>query len=111
MIFITISFSLCSTLLNEKIIRLNNKNSLLHIVLLNNLYLNEFSTILHLISLFIFTFLHFRFLTEVKRECQNVYLDRLKRMSKNKEEDWLSCRTLLISGIPNYERNGKFFLT
>ena len=107
MIGITISFSMVSTYYNHSIITLTNKNSLLQVILLNNLYLNDFSTILHLISLFIFTYLHLNFLTELKRECQKVYLDRIINMSQTKEINWLKSRTLLISGLPKNERNSK----
>jgi len=104
---INIPFSFLSTFINEKLIRLSNKNSLMHIALLNNLFLNDFSTILHVISLFFFTILHFNLLTQMKREARNIYFERYVMMSQTKEMPWLRCRTLLLSGIPHYERNGK----
>lgn len=104
---INIPLSFFSTFMNERLIRISNKNSILHIALLNNLFLNDISSILHLISLFFFTILHFNFLTQMKREARHIYLDIYIQMSQTKEMPWLNCRTLLLSGIPQYERNGK----
>ena len=110
MMVVTVILSLISTLVNQKIIAVKNKNSLPHIILLNNIFLTDFSTILHLISLFIFTILHFTLITSLKKESQEVYLERIINMSKNKDNEWLACRTLLISGIPRKERIGNFLL-
>lgn len=75
--------------------------------LLNNKYLNDFTTIVHLISVALFTFLHFRFFRVIKAETKYIYFDRFDRMSRKKDSDWLSCRTLHVSGLAPNERNSK----
>jgi hypothetical protein len=75
--------------------------------LLNNKFLNDFTTIVHIISLALFTFLHFRFFTLIKTEIKYLYFDRFDKMSRKKDADWLSCRTLHISGLGPNDRNSK----
>lgn len=75
--------------------------------LLNNNVLTESTTILHLISLVFFTFLHFRFFSKIKREAKFLYFQRFDKFSRHKNADWLSCRTLHISGLAPEERNSK----
>jgi hypothetical protein len=77
-------------------------------ILLNNKYLNDVTTIIHIISILLFTFLHFRFFTVIKTEASYLYFDRFDKMSNKKDADWLSCRTLHISGLAPNERNSKF---
>ena len=81
-----------------------------HDFLLNNKYLNEFSTVMHLISLIIYTFLHFRFFSVLKNDLKNLYFENFDKMSREKDSDWLSCRTLHISGLSASQRNSKFYL-
>lgn len=76
-------------------------------ILLNNKYLNDVTTIIHIISILLFTFLHFRFFTVIKTEASYLYFDRFDKMSSKKDADWLSCRTLHISGLAPNERNSK----
>lgn len=73
--------------------------------LLNNRNLTEYSTIMHLIAMTITTFLHFRFFSTIKTESKYMYFDRFDKMSRNKNYQWLSCRTLHISGLGANERN------
>ena len=87
---------------------MNQENhSFLQDFLLNNKYLNDFTTIVHIVSVILFTFLHFRFFTVIKTEAKHLYFDRFDKMSRKKDSDWLSCRTLHISGLGPNERNSK----
>jgi hypothetical protein len=74
---------------------------------LNNKYIDDFSSVIHIVSLFIFTFLHFRNFSMIKREAENLYFDRFDKMSRKKDSDWLSCRTFHISGLGPNDRNSK----
>jgi hypothetical protein len=76
---------------------------------INNKYIDNFSTVIHIVSLFVFTFLHFRNFSIIKREAQYIYFDRFDKMSRKKDSDWLSCRTLHISGMGPNDRNSKFY--
>jgi hypothetical protein len=80
----------------------------LHDFLLNNKYLNDFSTMMHLFAVIIYTFLHFRFFTLLKNLFKNLYFDQFDKMSRHKDADWLSCRTLHISGLSASQRNSNF---
>jgi hypothetical protein len=76
-----------------------------HDFLMDNKYLNEFSTAMHLTALIIYTFLHFRFFTVLKNQLKNLYFEHFDKMSRHKDADWLSCRTLHISGLSASQRN------
>ena len=73
--------------------------------LLNNKYLNDYTTIVHVIAIALYTFLHFRFFSQIRREASYVYFDRFDKMSKHKNADWLCCRTLHISGLGPKDRS------
>jgi hypothetical protein len=83
----------------------DDEYSAIHDFLLNNKFLNDFTTIIHVVSVIIFTFLHFRFFTIIKTEAKYLYFDRFDNMSSKKDSNWLSCRTLHISGLGPNERN------
>ena len=76
-----------------------------HDFLLNNKYLNDFSTAMHLFALIFYTFLHFRFFTVLKNQLKNLYFEHFDKMSRHKHDEWLSCRTLHISGLAASQRN------
>ena len=80
----------------------------LYDLLLNNKYINNYTVVFQLISLFIFSFMHFRNFSQIKDEVKNLYFERFVKMSREKNSDWLSCRTLHISGILPQERNSKY---
>jgi hypothetical protein len=80
-----------------------------HDFLLNNKYLNDFSTIMHLASLILYTFLHFRFFTVLKNQFKNLYFEQFDKMSRHKNADWLSSRTLHISGLSASQRNSNIY--
>jgi hypothetical protein len=82
-----------------------------HEYLLNNKYLNEFSMAIHLTALIFYTFLHFRYFTVLKNELKHLYFNKFDIMSRKKNSDWLSCRTLHISGLAPHQRNSKICLT
>jgi hypothetical protein len=94
-------FSFITTIANTQ----EDGYSALHDFLLNNKYVNDFSTVIHLISLVLFTFLHFRYFTVLKNETSNLYFERFDKMSRTKNADWLASRTLHISGLKPNERN------
>jgi len=77
----------------------------LYDLLLNNKYINDYTAVFQLISLFIYTFLHFKNFSQIKNEVKHLYFDRFDKMSREKNVDWLSCRTLHVSGILPEERN------
>jgi hypothetical protein len=95
-------FSFISNFLGKE-----DTNSTIRDFLINNKYLNDFTTIIHVISVFLFTFLHFRFFTSIKSDAKFIYFDRFDKMSRRKDADWLSCRTLHVSGLGPTERNSK----
>lgn len=73
----------------------------------NQLFSKSTSQIIQLISIVIVTFLHFRCFYIIKKEAQYLYFNRFDKMSQKYDSDWLSCRTLHISGIGPNERNSK----
>lgn len=74
----------------------------------NNRIPEDYTQTLHLVALFLFSFLHFRYINIVKREARKTYFDRFDKMSRNKNVKWLSARTLHISGLLPQERNSRF---
>ena len=103
MSIISIIISIFSTFLSD-----NSKNTSIQNFFLNNKYLNDFTTKLHIISVILFTFLHFRCFSMIKTQAKYLYFDRFDQMSRNKSADWLSCRTLHVSGLGPNERSSKF---
>jgi len=81
--------------------------NLLMIIGVNNKYMDNFSSFLHLIGVIIYTFLHFRFFSVLKREAKNIYFEKFDLLSRKKDYNWLSSRTLHISGLAPNERNSK----
>ncbi len=77
----------------------------LYDLLLNNKYINDYTVVCQLISFIIFSFLHFRNFSQLKNEVKLIYFERFEKMSREKNVDWLSCRTLHVSGILPEERN------
>jgi hypothetical protein len=89
-------FSLVSFLVSE--------NKSLFTFFLNNFSLDE-HWIIHLILIAVFSFAHFRCFYMIKEEVKFLFFDRFDKMSRKKDADWLSCRTLHISGLSPNERN------
>ena len=79
----------------------------LYDLLLNNKYINDYTAMFQLVSLLIVSFLHCRNFSQIKNEIKLLYFDRFAKMSREKNVDWLSCRTLHLSGIHPEERNSK----
>lgn len=73
--------------------------------LIDTQYFDNINTTIHIITIALFTFLHYRTFTLIKREVQSIYFSRFDKMSQNYDKNWLSCRTLHISGIEPTERN------
>jgi hypothetical protein len=82
-----------------------------HNFLQNNGYLNDFTTIMQLIELSLYTFIHFRFFAVLKNELKHLYFEKFDIMSRKKNSEWLSCRTLHISGLSPHQRNSKIIIT
>lgn len=74
---------------------------------MNNKYLNDYTTIMHVIAISLYTFMHFRCFAKIRREALYLYFERFDKMSREKNADWIACRTLHISGIGPNERNSK----
>lgn len=100
-------FSICFSLLTYLSKIKSKENSNFFDFFIVNKYIDEISTTIHIASLFIFTFMHFRNFSIIKREAECLYFDRFDLMSRKKDSDWLSCRTLHISGLGPNDRNGK----
>ena len=64
----------------------------------------QFLSVANISGIIIITFLHFRSFAKLKREAFHLYYTRFMKMSQNKDVNWLSCRTLHISGINPQER-------
>lgn len=77
----------------------------------NNNSFDRVTNVIHIIVAALFTFLHFRCFSMVKEEAKYIYFRRFDRMSQNFNEEWLSCRTLHISGINPEERNTSLLQT
>ena len=64
----------------------------------------QFLSVTNITGIIIITFLHFRSFGKLKSEAFRLYYTRFKKMSEKKDVNWLSCRTLHISGINPQER-------
>ena len=66
--------------------------------------LQEFLSVINIFGIITITIFHFRSFAKLKREAFRLYYSRFMKMSENKDVNWLSCRTLHISGINPQER-------
>ena len=66
--------------------------------------LEQFLSVTNISGIILITFIHFRSFLRLKREAFYHYYNRFMKMSENKDVNWLSCRTLHISGINPQER-------
>ena len=64
----------------------------------------QFLSVSNITGIILITFFHFRSFEKLKREALHFYYERFRKMSQNKDVNWLSCRTLHISGINPHER-------
>ena len=64
----------------------------------------QFLSVSNITGIILITFFHFRSFEKLKREAFHFYYERFRKMSQNKDVNWLSCRTLHISGINPHER-------
>ena len=103
MVFISLIISLISTL------SIQEPSFLIFIedFLFNNKKMDDFNSFLHLIAIFIYTFLHFRFFSQIRQEARNIYFEKFDMLSREKNFNWLSSRTLHISGLTPDDRNSK----
>jgi len=97
-------FSFISTILQKE----TGISSFFHDFLMNNKHQDDFNSFVHLLGVIIYTFLHFRFFSGLKREAKNIYFERFDMLSRNKDYNWLSSRTLHISGLAPQQRNSNF---
>ena len=79
-------------------------------VLINNNNIYDITSLLQLTGMAIFSFLHFLLITSLKNDVRQLYFERFEKMSKNKDFEWLTCRTLHVSGIAPSERNSNFIV-
>jgi hypothetical protein len=106
--FFSLGLSLISILIVQKEIKESKTYSYLENLLLSNKYLNDFTTIIQLFNLFVFSFLHFFSIYLFRKEVKQLYFERFNKMSNKKDYEWLTCRTLHVSGIAPTERNSIF---
>ena len=66
---------------------------------------DSFKSICNVTSIILITFLHFRIFHVIRKEAYYNYFTRFDKMSQNYDVNWLTCRTLHISGIAPEERN------
>ena len=66
--------------------------------------LQQFLSVSNIFGIILITFFHFRSFANLKREAFHLYYTRFMKMSEDKDINWLSCRTLHISGINPQER-------
>ena len=66
--------------------------------------LEQFLSVTNISGIILITFIHFRSFLKLKKEAFYHYYTRFMKMSENKDVNWLSCRTLHISGINPQER-------
>ena len=66
---------------------------------------DSFKSICNITSIILITFLHFRIFHIIKKTAYYNYFSRFDKMSQNYDVNWLTCRTLHISGIAPEERN------
>jgi hypothetical protein len=100
---ISLIFSFISAMSNKE----KGISSFFHDFLMNNKNMDNFNSFLHMLGVIIYSFLHFRFFSGLKREAKNIYFERFDRLSRNKDYNWLSSRTLHISGLAPHQRNSK----
>lgn len=103
MTIISLIFSFISAMNHEE----TGIGSFFHDFLMNNKSMDNFNSFLHMLGVIIYSFLHFRFFSWLKREAKNIYFERFDRLSRNKDYNWLSSRTLHISGLAPHQRNSK----
>lgn len=103
--------ALITTLSNLKEIKESSTFNIIHDFFLNNKFMNDFSSYMHIFSMVVVSFIHYRYMTIFKTECKFLYFERFDKMSRYKNYEWLRCRTLHLSGIAPHERNSKNFLT
>jgi hypothetical protein len=116
-ISLLITISICSLLFSTISYFLNDNNNnnsssssllfILHFFINTNntAQTNTYTSILQVTAIIIYTLLHFRLFAIIKREASLTYFNRFDVLSRNKNADWLSCRTLHISGLAPHERN------
>lgn len=78
---------------------------LLNQICFQNKASTDYASIFHVTIMIALILFQIRFLTSTKRELKYLYFARYDKMSRDKNYEWLSCRTLHISGIAPYERN------
>ena len=66
--------------------------------------LYQFLSVTNITGIIFITILHFRSFSKLRREAFFHYYTRFMKMSENKDVNWLSCRTLHISGINTQDR-------
>ena len=101
--------ALVTTLSNLKEVQESSTYNIIHDFFLNNKFMNDFSSYMHILSLIVLSFIHFRYMTVFKTECKFLYFERFDKMSRYKNYEWLRCRTLHLSGIAPNERDSKKF--
>jgi hypothetical protein len=103
MVLVSLIISLISTLSNKEPSFFNFVEDFLF----NNKKMDDFNSFLHLIAIFIYTFLHFRCFSQIRQEARNIYFEKFDLLSREKNFNWLSSRTLHISGLSSDDRNSK----
>ena len=100
-------FSFLMSLISFFLIQLVKKDpeTNIEILLLSNKYINDITTVLQVIGLALFSILHFRTISSIKEDARQLYFELFDRMSNTKDFEWLTCRTLHVSGIAPNERN------
>ena len=106
MTIISLFLSFISTMSQKE----NGLSSFFHDFLMNNKHMDNFNSFLHMLGVVIYSFLHFRYFSVLKREAKNIYFERFDVLSRKKDYNWLSSRTLHISGLAPHERNSKNIL-
>lgn len=106
-LFISLSFAVAGFIINFSTYQTKafTVQDVLVDLLFRNNSLNEYTSYFHISCMVLFILLQIRFLTIVKRELKELYFSRFDKLSRKKTFEWLSCRTLHISGIAPYERN------
>ena len=66
--------------------------------------LEQFLSVTNITGILLITLIHFRSFLKLKKEAFYHYYNRFMKMSESKDVNWLSCRTLHISGINPQER-------
>ena len=94
-------FSFITTMAQPK----NEIVSFFHYFLFQNKYTDNFTSVIRLLGVIIYTFLHFRYFSLIRSEAVSLYFERFDILSRTKDYNWLSSRTLHISGLEPHERN------